>query len=117
VSNNITLYGISNCDTVRKAKNWLKQHDICFEFVDIRKQVLSKALIEGWFHQLDWELILNRRSTSWRQLDESIRNDVKRANVISLLLKHPTLIKRPVLSYKKHLLVGFNTQHYQALLG
>lgn len=114
---NITLYGISNCDTVRKARNWLKSHAINFKFIDVRKQPLAKTTIEAWFKYVDWESILNRRSTCWRQLEDHVRNNIQGNNVATLLLEYPTLMKRPVLATGQQLLVGFNEQDYQKLLG
>jgi len=85
--------------------------------VDIRKQPLSNKQIEGWLQQVDWEQLLNRRSTSWRQLSADERNSVDKTNVGALLLQHPTLIKRPVLSHQQQLLIGFNESIYQQQLG
>lgn len=94
----ITLYGIPNCDTVKKARTWLEQQGIAFEFHDFKKAGVSPALIDGWLQQLDWEQVLNRKGTTWRKLDEAQRAQVvDAASAKALLLENPSAIKRPVL--------------------
>lgn len=94
----ITLYGIPNCDTVKKARTWLEQQGIAFVFHDFKKAGVSPALIQGWLQQLDWEQVLNRKGTTWRKLDEAQRAQVlDAASATALLLENPSAIKRPVL--------------------
>ncbi len=119
----ITLYGIPNCDTVKKARTWLEQQGIAFDFHDFKKAGVSPALIDGWLQQLDWEQVLNRKGTTWRKLDEAARAAVvDAASAKALLLENPSAIKRPVLDLgntasgavaRFHL--GFNDSQYQTL--
>lgn len=110
------LFGIPNCDSVRKARKWLDGHGIQYQFHDFRKDGLSAKQLEHWCQVLGWETLLNRRGTTWRQLPEAERDaiDARRAQV--LMLAQPTLIKRPVLKTGDTFEVGFNADRYQTLL-
>ncbi len=108
-----TLYGISNCSTVKKAKDWLTDHDIEFEFHDYRKQGLTPDLLNQFEASVGWEALLNKRSTSWKQLSEDQRNTVSKQTALEYMLAKPTLIKRPVLDTKKKLIIGFTEQNYR----
>ncbi|MEY3017429.1 MAG: hypothetical protein RL336_564 [Pseudomonadota bacterium] len=110
-----TLYGIPNCDTVKKARIWLEQHSIDFTFHDFRKDGLEASTVKAWCARIDWETLVNKRSTSWKKIDEATRNNLCRDNVAALLVAYPTLIKRPVLDNTNILAVGFNADHYQQL--
>ncbi len=108
-----TLYGISNCSTVKKAKDWLSDHDIEFEFHDYRKQGLTPDLLNHFEASVGWETLLNKRSTSWKQLSEDQRNTVSKQTALEYMLATPTLIKRPVLDTKKKLIIGFTAENYR----
>lgn len=112
----ITLYGIPNCDTVKKARQWLDGHGITYHFHDFRKDGLVESQVKHWIDALGWESVLNRKGTTWRQLPEDTRNRVNAINIISLLMEHPTLIKRPVLETSQQILCGFNADTYKVLL-
>jgi Spx/MgsR family transcriptional regulator len=112
----ITLYGIPNCDSVRKVRKWLEQKKIDYQFHDFRKDGLSHADLLRWIEVVDWETLLNRRGTSWRQLSEAQRADLNQARVLDLMLEHPTLIKRPVLEQGKNVWVGVDLERYEAEL-
>jgi len=109
------LYGIKNCDTVKKARAWLEAQGIAHQFHDFRKDGLDLALLEKWEVILGWEALLNRRGTSWRKLDESQREGVDRAKAMELMLGQPSLIKRPVLEAGTKTLFGFNAEEYAML--
>jgi Spx/MgsR family transcriptional regulator len=109
------IYGISNCDTVKKAKNWLDSHNIDYNFHDFRKDGINKDIINGWLNTVAWDKILNKRSTSWRNLDASTQQAVNATNVVDLLLENPTLIKRPVMDVNDIITVGFNSDTYQGI--
>ena len=109
------IYGISNCDTVKKAKNWLDKHNIDYQFHDFRKQGLDKKIIDGWLKTVAWDKILNKRSTSWRNLDPSIQQTVNETNIVDLLIENPTLIKRPVMDVNDTITLGFNSDTYQGI--
>jgi len=111
-----TLYGIKNCDTVKKARLWLDTQGIAYQFHDFRKDGLDLALLEKWEIILGWEALLNRRGTSWRKLDESQREGVGRAKAMELMLGQPSLIKRPVLEAGRKTLIGFNAEEYSNAL-
>lgn len=110
-----TLYGISNCDTVRKARKWLKNHDISYQFHDYRQDGLSHELLENWSTEVGWETLLNRRSTSWRQVSDQDKTSIDQAKALQLMLHQPTLIKRPVLVMPDKILVGFNEKTYESI--
>ena len=109
------IYGISNCDTVKKAKNWLDKHNIDYQFHDFRKQGLDKKIIDGWLKTVAWDKILNKRSTSWRNLDPSIQQTINESNVVDLLIDNPTLIKRPVMDVNDTITIGFNSDTYEGI--
>ncbi|PJE80533.1 Regulatory protein Spx [invertebrate metagenome] len=112
----IILYGISNCDTVRKARKWLDSANVDYQFYDYRKNELDKSLLTQWVEHLGWENLLNRRSSSWRQLTEEQKSNLSEKTAIALMHHNPTLIKRPILCLDKSVHVGFDQHRYQTLL-
>ncbi len=112
----LKFYGIPNCDSVRKARKWLEDAKITYEFHDFRKQGLDPADLMQWVEAVGWETLLNRRGTSWRQLSEAQRADINEAQAIALMLKNPTLIKRPVIVQGKNILIGADLSRYEAEL-
>ena len=108
----MVLYGIKACDTCKKARTWLEQNGIEHRFHDFRIDGLSEALLMDFIKRLGWEKLLNKSSTSWRQLSPEQQADLNEAKVIQLLLAMPTLIKRPVLDTGKTLLIGFKPEIY-----
>lgn len=113
---NYTLYGIKNCDTVKKARNWLDQNGIAYRFHDFRTDGLTPELLQHFADHLDWNKLLNRSSTSWRQLSAEQQADLTPDKAIQLMLAAPTLIKRPVLDTGNKLIIGFKTENYQTEL-
>ncbi len=112
----IKLYGIKNCDTVKKARLWLEQHKLPYQFHDYRSDGLNLALLQRFEAALGWEAMLNKRSTSWRQLSDEQKTALNRDKALQLMLEIPTLIKRPILEDGERFLIGFNDKNYQALL-
>ena len=112
----ITLYGIKNCDTVKKARVWLEQHDVAYRFHDLRADGLDAARLRGWVKTLDWKTLLNTRSTTWRQLPDADKHELDAVSAIKLMLAHPTLIKRPVLEHGTVVTVGFNATTYSRIV-
>ncbi len=106
----IKIYGIKNCDTVKKALKWLKGNDIEFEFIDFKKTPPSAELIKKWCQQLDWEQLLNRRGTTWRKLDDSQKADINQAKAIKLMVEQPSMIKRPVWQHNNSYCLGFTDE-------
>lgn len=111
----ITLYGIKNCDTVKKARKWLDTNDIAYHFHDYRSDGLDAELLKKLEASLGWEVMLNKRSTSWKQLNDSQKSDLTLIKVLALMLETPTLIKRPILDSGESMLIGFNPDDYQKL--
>ncbi|WP_133406944.1 ArsC family reductase [Parashewanella tropica] len=111
----ITLFGISNCDTVRKARKWLAENQIEHTFHDFRKDGLSKTEINHWLERQGWEALFNKRSTSYRALPDEDKTNIDQAKAIELMLEHPTLIKRPVLLTENSVQIGFKAEQYQEL--
>jgi arsenate reductase len=113
-----TLYGIPNCDTVKKARTWLADHGREFDFHDFKKQGLERATVAAWLEQLDWEVLVNRKGTTWRKLpDERRAAVVDKASALALMLEAPSVIKRPVLAGAGPLRVGFSDDAYRQLFG
>lgn len=110
----ITVYGISNCDTCRKARRWLDERGAEYRFHDFRKDGLERAAVEAWLAELGADVLVNRRGTTWRQLPEDDRAKLDGA-AADLLLAHPTLIKRPVIDLGDTRLVGFAAAQTEAL--
>ena len=112
-----TLYGIPNCDTVKKARTWLDAHGIGYAFHDYKKAGVDRAALEGWVDRLGWEALLNRAGTTFRKLPESERTDLDRDRAVALMLANPSAIKRPVLVDGERIEVGFKPDRYAALYG
>lgn len=113
----VTMYGIPNCDTIKKARKWLEAHQIEYRFHDYRKEGLDKSQLEAWAAELGWELLLNKRGTTWRQQPDEVKNSINEASAIELMLQHPAMIKRPLLDIGTERKVGFKDTEYSDLLG
>ena len=111
----LTLYGIKNCDTVKKSRRWLEDHGIEYQFHDFRQDGLEKKQLSAWVEKSGWETIVNKRSTTWRKLSDKDKNITTDSQAIKLLLANPTLIKRPVVQNNKMLLVGFNETEFKKI--
>jgi len=111
----ITLYGIKNCDTVKKARRWLEAHNIEYQFHDFREDGIDKTQLKGWVETLGWEAVVNKRSTTWRNLSDKEKEILSNAQAVKLLAGNPTLIKRPVTEKNKTLLIGFKESEFQQL--
>jgi len=113
----ITLYGIPNCDTVKKARTWLLENGVDFVFHDFKKQGLDRATAAAWLEQRDWEVLVNRKGTTWRNLaDEQKAAVVDSASALDLMLANTSVIKRPVLQGAGDLQVGFTPENYASVL-
>ena len=110
------LYGIKNCDTVKKARQWLEQQGIDYRFHDFRVDGLDTALLERIEASLGWEAMLNRRGTTWRKLQEAERENLNQEKALTLMLSHPTVIKRPVLESGGKMAIGFSPDEYLQIL-
>ena len=103
-----TVYGIPSCDTVRRARRWLAEHEIEHDFHDLKKAGIDAARLEGWAARVGWDQLLNRRGTTWRRLDEAEREGIDAAKAIGLMVAHPSLIRRPVVERGDEVLLGFD---------
>ena len=113
-----TLYGIANCDTVKKARAWLDGRGVVWRFHDFRRDGVPEAELRRWIAALGWEALVNRRGTTWRKVDQAMRDSVVDADsAVTLLLAQPSAIRRPVLAAGHVLVVGFDAERYAALLG
>ncbi len=110
------LYGISNCDTIKKAKKWLSDNMVAFQFHDFRKDGLGVEQLEMWVEALGWEVFLNKRGTTWRKLSEADQAGLNTEKATRLMLEHPALIKRPVLVTADEIIVGFKPEEYARLI-
>jgi len=108
----ITLYGIPNCDTMKKARTWLDQHGVAYRFHNYKTDGIDKATLRHWVGQVGWEVLLNRAGTTFRKLDEADRQDIDADKAISLMQAQPSLIKRPVLDRDGALTIGFKPERY-----
>jgi Spx/MgsR family transcriptional regulator len=112
-----TIYGIKNCDTMKKARTWLDEHGVKYQFHDYKAVGIERDKLEAWSKKVGWEVLLNRAGTTFRKLPEAERADLNEGKAIALMLEQPSMIKRPVLERGGRLLVGFKPAEYQAELG
>ena len=111
----IKLYGIANCDTMKKARAWLDGHGVSYAFHDYKKAGIDETLVRSWVAELGWEALVNRRGTTWRRLTESEREGIDAESAVRLLVENPSLIRRPVLDSGVARHVGFSEDLYQGL--
>jgi len=112
-----TLYGMHNCDTVRKARKWLDAHDIAYQFHDFRKDGLTEDQVNDWIAELGWQTVINRRSATWRTLDPQVREAMTDSTATAVILGAPTLIKRPLLDTGGERHAGFSGAAYEGIFG
>ena len=111
----LTMYGIPNCDTCRKARKWLEQESIPYEFHDLRVDGLTIEMLTRWTERTDWQALLNTRSQTWRKVPQADREAITMGSALSLMLTQPTLIKRPVLESQTVIAIGFTPAQYEEL--
>lgn len=108
----ITLYGIKNCDTIKKARKWLEAQQISYVFHDHRVDGLKAEALKHWCKKLGWEKVLNKRGTSYRQVPAEIKDKLNQEIAIELMLETPAMIKRPILEFDGALYLGFKAEQY-----
>lgn len=117
IAKTITLYGIKNCDTMKKARAWLDGHGVAYAFHDYKVDGLDRVRLEHWLKQTGWETLLNRAGTTFRKLPDADKDGLTQKKAIALMLAQPSMVKRPVLETGEGLLVGFKPENYAKALG
>ncbi|GFE86350.1 ArsC family reductase [Steroidobacter agaridevorans] len=112
-----TIYGIKACDTMKKARTWLDEHGVKYQFHDYKVSGIDREHLEAWCKKAGWETILNRAGTTFRKLSDDQKADLNERKAIALMLEQPSMIKRPVLEKGARLLVGFKPAEYRAAFG
>ena len=113
----ITLYGIPNCDTVKKARAWLDANGVGYEFHDYKKAGITAAKLKAWCKALGWESVLNRAGTTFRKLPEDAKAGLDQTKAVALMIEQPSMIKRPIVEHKGGLLVGFKQPEWEGVFG
>ena len=108
----VIMYGIPNCDTIKKAKKWLEQHQITYQFHDYRKQGINSAMTKEFCDYFGWEQVLNKRGTTYRQLTDEQKQTLNAQSAIALLVEQPAMIKRPIIRIGDLLHIGFKAEQY-----
>ena len=109
----IIMYGIKNCDTIKKARKWLEEQQIEYEFHDYREQGVNPIQLASWVDRIGWQALLNKRSTTWRNLPDETKENMDEVLALHVMEDQPTIIKRPVIETVDKLIVGFNQSQYE----
>jgi arsenate reductase len=117
MAKSVTIYGIKNCDTMKKARAWLDKHGVAYEFHDYKTAGVDRVKLEGWSRAAGWETLLNKAGTTFRKLPEKDRDNITEKKAIALMLEQPSMIKRPVIESSGKLLVGFKPEQYDKAFG
>jgi Spx/MgsR family transcriptional regulator len=114
----ITLYGIPNCDTVKKARSWLAEQGLAYDFHDFKKQGVPAERLPDWMAAVGWEKLLNRQGTTWRKLDDAVKTQAQdAASAATVMVEHPSVIKRPVVEWPQgRITVGFKAEDWLAFI-
>ena len=112
----MTLYGIPNCDTIKKARAWLDKQGVNYQFHDYKKDGITKTQLTAWCKECGFETLINQRGSTWRNLPTSAKENLTQTHAINLMMKNPSLIKRPILDIGSSRIVGFDEAQYQLLL-
>jgi arsenate reductase (glutaredoxin) len=117
MAKNVTIYGIKNCDTMKKARAWLDKHGVAYEFHDYKSARIARGALEGWARAVGWEGLLNRAGRTFRALPPKEQEGVTEKKALALMAAQPSMIKRPVLDIDGKLLVGFKPEQYEKAFG
>jgi Spx/MgsR family transcriptional regulator len=112
-----TIYGIKNCDTMKKARAWLDARGVAYDFHDYKSAGIAKEKLKGWSDKLGWETLLNRAGTTFKKLPDADKEGLTEKKAMALMLEQPSMIKRPVLELGGKLLVGFKPEIYEKEVG
>lgn len=113
----VTLYGIKNCDTMKKARAWLDAHGVAYAFHDYKAQGIAEERVRGWVDRLGWETVLNRAGTTFRKLPDAEKTAIDADKAVALMVGQPSMIKRPILEHGDALAAGFTPERYAAFFG
>jgi len=113
MARSVTIYGIKNCDTMKKARAWLDKRGVAYAFHDYKAEGIDKARLEAWAKAIGWEVLLNKAGTTFKKLPDKDREGVTEKKAIALMLAQPSMIKRPVLDVGGKLTVGFKPEIYE----
>mgnify|MGYP003626683345 FL=1 len=108
----IEIFGIKNCDTMKKAFRWLDANNIAYTFHDYKKEGLDEATAKAWVDKLGWENVINKRGTTWRKLEEETKNTMDNENAVHIMISQSSIIKRPLLKVDDSIILGFNIDEY-----
>lgn len=108
-----TLYAIPNCNTVKKARTWLEEQNIDYDFHNYKKQGIDQETLQQWVDELGWETVINRKGMTWRKLDESVRESMDPDKAIQIMLENQSIIKRPLIIKDGKKILGFNESDYE----
>ena len=111
-----TLYGIPNCDTIKRARKWLDDKNIAYEFHDYKKAGIDRKTLQNWCKEFGYETLINKRGTTWRKLEDQLKNNINETSAIKIMQENTSVIKRPVLISDHTKIVGFNESDYKSLL-
>jgi len=111
-----TLYGIPNCDTIKRARKWLDDKNIPYEFHDYKKAGIGRKTLQNWCKEFGYETLINKRGTTWRKLEDQLKNNINETSAIKIMQENTSVIKRPVLISDHTKIVGFNEADYKSLL-
>ena len=107
------MFGIPNCDTIKKARNWLQQQNIVYSFHDYKKQGVDESQLQAWLNEFGWEKLINKRGTSWRKLDDVTKSNMDDELALTIMQQNPSIIKRPLLLVNNHAILGFDVARYE----
>ncbi|MFT2097106.1 ArsC family reductase [Marinomonas sp. 2405UD66-6] len=112
----IDIYGIKNCDTMKKAFRWLEEHKVEYRFHDYKKEALEAETAKAWIDKLGWESVINKRGTTWRKLDEETKSSMNNELAVETVINQPSMIKRPLIMANGEIHLGFNSDEYSQKL-
>ncbi|KZN12799.1 ArsC family reductase [Marinomonas sp. TW1] len=112
----LNIYGIKNCDTMKKAFRWLDEHQVEYQFHDYKKEGVNAELAATWVAKLGWEAVINKRGTTWRKLTDDVKENMNESNAVALMLEQPSVIKRPLIVKNDDVYLGFNAEQYTQTL-
>jgi arsenate reductase len=112
----LTVFGIKNCDTMKKAMKWLDDNGVAYYFYDYKKEGVPEQRLRQWLEALGWETVINKRGTTWRKLDDAVKESMNTEKSITLAMENPSVVKRPILQSNDFILAGFKADEWENTL-